>query len=220
MNRSHKLDGVILKRFDLNEADRVLTVFTREEGKVSILAKGVKRVVSRKAGSVEAGNHSSLFVASGSNFYILQEVQVKDSYQKMKSSLGTLKYGYYILELADKILPEHEPHNDVYHLVLQILYLLDSQPRKIYIRAFEVKLLAMLGYLSITLKQLDDGSLSGHEFLNKDAGELVYSLSRNSWEQISEMSPSEDAMSRVEQFLRFRLEKVLERELRSVHLFD
>lgn len=220
MNRTHKLDGVILKRFDLNEADRVLTVFTREEGKVSVLAKGVKRVVSRKAGSVEVGNHSSLFVAQGANFYILSEVQVKDAYLKLKSNLATLKYAYYILELIDKLLPDAEPHEDVYRLLLEVLSLLDTQPRKIYIRAFEIKLLNKLGFFTARASELDSGAISGADYLSMEAAEILEELQNKPWQIIADLEVDEDTSERLRLFMQHRIRLVAEREIKSLGYFE
>lgn len=220
MNRTHKLDGVILKRFDLGETDRVLTVFTREEGKVSILAKGVKRVVSRKAGSVEVGTRSSLFVAQGSNFYLLHEVQVKDSFQQLKSNLATLKYAYYILELIDKLMPEHEAHEDVYRLLFDILSLMNSAPRKIYIRAFEIKLLNKLGYLSVRQQELDSGAIAGAEYLSVEASQILEEIQNSDWPQISEIELQEDTSERLRLFMQHRIRLVTEREIKSLGYFE
>jgi DNA repair protein RecO len=220
MNRTHRLDGIVLKRFDLNEADRVLTVFTHEEGKVSVLAKGVKRVVSRKAGSVEVGTHSILFVAHGANFYILSEVQVKDSYQRLKSNLAILKYGYYILELIDKLIPEAEPHHDIYKLVLEIFSLLDDQPRKLYVRAFEMKLLNRLGYLTVRQQELDSGAIAGAEYLSVLASEVLEELQNGSWQHISELEVDEDTSERLRLFMQHRIRLVAEREIKSLGYFE
>ena len=57
--RLYRLQGIILRRRDLGEADRLLTVFTRDRGKLNLLAKGVRRAASRKAGHIEPFTYRS-----------------------------------------------------------------------------------------------------------------------------------------------------------------
>jgi DNA repair protein RecO len=220
MSRSRSLDCVILKRFDLGEADRVLVVFSRELGKISVMAKGVRRIISRKAGSVEIGNNSRIFVIEGKNFYILQEVKVLSAFLTLGTQLPIFKYGYYVLELVDKLTQPEEQHEDVYRLLVEILQILNINPRKIFIRAFEVKLLNRLGFLTVTGMDLHAGSIAGSEFLDDDSLDLLIRLQEESWQDISEFELSEDSSYRLEQFMKFRLEMIVERDLKSLYYFE
>jgi len=65
MSRSYKAEGIILKRINFSEADKILTIFTKRHGKVRAIAKGVRRLTSRKAGSVELFNQAGLFLLEG-----------------------------------------------------------------------------------------------------------------------------------------------------------
>ncbi|MDQ3098499.1 MAG: DNA repair protein RecO [bacterium] len=220
MSRSRSLDCVILKRFDLGEADRVLIVFSRELGKISVMAKGVRRIVSRKAGSVEIGNNSRIFVVEGKNFYILQEVKILHAFLTLGTQLPIFKYGYYVLELVDKLTQPEEQQESVYKLLVEILQILNINPRKIFIRAFEIKLLHRLGFLTVTGMDLQAGSISGSEFLDDDSLDLLMRLQEESWQDISEMDLSEDSAYRLEQFMKFRLQLLVERDLKSLYYFD
>lgn len=220
MAKSVSLDCVILKRFDLGETDRVLTVFSREQGKVSVLAKGVKRIVSRKAGSVEIGNNSRLFVFEGKNFYILQEVKVLHPFLTLGTQLPIFKYGYYVLELVDKLTQPEEQNESVYRLLVEMLQILNTNPRKIFIRAFEIKLLHRLGFLTVTGVDVQTGAIAGADFLDDESLDLLISLQEESWQSIAALEMNEDIAYRIEQFMKFRLEMVIERDLKSLFFFD
>ncbi len=217
MSKSFVLDCVVLKRFDLGEADRVLTVFSRELGKVSVIAKGVRRIVSRKAGSVEIGNNSRIFVFEGKNFFILQEVKVLHAFLTLGTQLPIFKYGYYVLELVDRLTQPEEQNESVYRLLVEILKILNANPRKIFIRAFEMKILHRLGFLTVDTQA---GSISGSEFLDDESLDLLIHLQEDGWAVIAGMGMSEDSSFRLEQFLKFRLEMIIERELKSLYYFD
>lgn len=220
MSKSRGLDCVVLKRFDLGEADRILTVFSREMGKVSVIAKGVRRIVSRKAGSVEIGNNCRILAIEGKNFFILQEVKVLHAFLTLGAQLPIFKYGYYVLELVDKLTQPEEQHEEVYRLLVEILQILNINPRKLFIRAFELKLLHKLGFLTITGLDLQAGSLAGSEFLDDEALDLLIRIQEDDWQSLVNLEMSADSSFRLEQFLKFRLEMVLDRELKSLYFFD
>jgi len=71
--RGFKTEGIVLKRRNFGEADRILTVFTKDRGKISVLAKGVRRITSRRAGNVELLNRVSIFLHQTRGMPILTE---------------------------------------------------------------------------------------------------------------------------------------------------
>ena len=62
--RTYKIEGIVLRRRNLGEADRILTVLSRESGKISIKAPGVRRIPSRRSSHVELLNHSKFTLYS------------------------------------------------------------------------------------------------------------------------------------------------------------
>ncbi|MGC8781903.1 MAG: DNA repair protein RecO, partial [Anaerolineae bacterium] len=66
--RLYRVAAIVLKRRDQGEADRLLTVLTRDRGKLSLLAKGVRRQASRKAGHIEPFTLVDLLVVKGRSF--------------------------------------------------------------------------------------------------------------------------------------------------------
>ena len=71
--RSLKVEGIVLRHREWGEADRMLTLFTRELGKVQALAKGIRKPRSRKAGHVEPFSRATLLLARGRSFFILTQ---------------------------------------------------------------------------------------------------------------------------------------------------
>ena len=92
-----RTEGVILSHRNFGEADRILTIYTRDQGKVIALAKGVRRPKSRKAGHVELGNWSKIFVARGKNLDLLTEVELKRSFGIVDFSVQKANKIYHLL---------------------------------------------------------------------------------------------------------------------------
>lgn len=141
--RSYKTEGIIIKRSNFGEADRILTVFTKRYGKIKIIAKGVRRITSRRGPNVELFNLVTLFVHRGRTFDILTEAQVIDTFSHFRKNLNLVGLAYYVAELIDGLCAEHQPHPSVYHLSVSTLEELDHK----LIQQFETTLLFELGFL-------------------------------------------------------------------------
>lgn len=205
-----KTEGIILKRRNFGEADRILTVFSPQMGKISVMAKGVRRITSRRGGNVELLNRSSAFLHKGKSFWILTEAVTIDPYTKIKSDLTLSTYAFHILELIDKLTAEDQENYIVYNHLLNVLEKLSNNPRQIFIRAFEVKTLSTLGFLSF---QNPDVSIQFH--IGGRMLELLVKLEQLSWDDLGELSISQEDASELERILRFNLEKVIEGSLKS-----
>lgn len=127
----------------------MITVFSKELGKIKILAKGVRRIKSRRAPHLELFNHVELELHEGKTFPTVTEAKIINDYSPMKSDLKLSGYLFYLCEVIDKILPEHQPHPEVFVLFLSVLSNLsnlETNPQE-QVKKFVVELLWNLGYL-------------------------------------------------------------------------
>lgn len=205
-----KTEGIILKRKDFGEADRILTVFTKRFGKVSVLARGVRKITSRRAGNVELLNRTMMFLHQGKNFYILTEAESIDTYEKLKSDLTLSTYAYHLIELTDKLTAENQENPILYEHLIAVLEKLSQNPRQIFIRGFEVKILSNLGFLSFLSENKEGGKGN-----MGDLGDILKVLEGGSWEDIERLKINEKEALELEQTLRYHIERVLEGELKS-----
>lgn len=141
--RSYKTEGIVIKRTNFSEADRILTIFTKKHGKVRILAKGVRRITSRRGPNIEVFNEVLVFIHSGRTFDLLSEVELKNSFGKIRKNLDLVGLAFHVCELVDSLCPENEPHPQVYDSLKEVLSELDQG----LVNKFERNLLIELGYL-------------------------------------------------------------------------
>ncbi len=200
-------EGIIIRRSNFGEADRILTVITPYKGKIKLIAKGVRRITSRRSGNVELLNRAKLHVFQGKGMSILTEAEALDTFPKIKNDLLLSSYGSHIIELIDKFLPEEQANPLVYQLLVSILKLLETNPRQIFIRAFEIKLLSLLGFWS--LDQLGD--------IGKNK-EILTLLQKNSWEDLGKLKLSSNQALELEKIVRYYIEKILESSLKSARI--
>lgn len=149
--KSYKAEGIIIKRKNFGEADRILTIFTKKYGKIKILAKGVRRINSRRGGNIELFNQVNLGIHMGRTFDILTEAEVINTFQNVRKNLDLVGLAFHVSEVVDGLCPEHQAHPKVYDLMLGILNELDHG----LIQKFEQDLLQELGYLSLEHKQIN-----------------------------------------------------------------
>ena len=149
--RTYKIEGIILKRRNLGEADRVLTILSRESGKISIKAPGVRRIPSRRSSHVELLNLSQLTLYSSSkNFMpIVTEAQTLEDFALIKDDLKKIGYAYYICELINGLCAENQENRSVFfHLKSTLLALSKTADAANLVKKFEKDLLRELGFWS------------------------------------------------------------------------
>lgn len=145
--RNYKTEGIIIRRRNSGEADRLLTVFTKHYGKIQVKAVGVRRVTSRRSSHIELLNYSFLTLYKGRNLPILTEAQTVDDFSTLKNNLKMIGIAYHICELIDSLCAENQEHSLVFSLLLQTLIgLSEGKDAKQVVHSFENRLLEELGF--------------------------------------------------------------------------
>jgi DNA repair protein RecO (recombination protein O) len=101
-DRLFRVQAIILKRTDYGEADRLLTLYTPDLGKLRAIAKGARKPSSRKSGHVELFTHSALLIAKGRHLDIVTQADTLDAFAPLRANLDRLGFAYYLAELVDQ----------------------------------------------------------------------------------------------------------------------
>jgi DNA repair protein RecO (recombination protein O) len=162
--RSYTTQAIVLKHSDLGEADRIMTLFTPNKGKIRAVAKGIRRPISKKAGHLDLLTYSQLQFAQGRNLDIITQASTLEPFLHLRSELWHMTCGYYLTELIDRFIEDDTPHRDVFDLFLEALRTLDTDARALHqiaegerrdadrsrtqllLRYFEIYLLSCVGY--------------------------------------------------------------------------
>ncbi len=144
-----RTEGVILAHKNFGEADRLLTIYTKDHGKITAIAKGVRRPRSKKAGHLELGNWCKIFVAKGKNIDLLTEVEVKRAFGIADFGEKKANKIYHLLEIVDILTPANQKNLRVFSLLVSFLKKASySEDFNLVSSAFKIKLLATLGFFS------------------------------------------------------------------------
>jgi len=143
--RIYHTEALVLHARDLGEADRVLTLAS-PLGKLRAVAKGVRRVHSRKAGHLDLFMRSELQLARGSQLDIITQAQCIESYDALRGDALRFASACYAAELVDAVLPEEE-QPELYQLIVQVLQLIDqADSPELWLRYLDIKLLEGTGF--------------------------------------------------------------------------
>lgn len=145
--RTVQTEAVVLRHTDWGEADRLLWLFTRRMGKVHALAKGVRKIRSRKAGHLEPFTRVNLLLARGRDFWIVTQAETIDAYLKLRENLVIVGYAAYVVELIERFTMDDDENQNLYRLLIETLARLNQEADPaIPIRFYEIRLLDQLGY--------------------------------------------------------------------------
>ena len=138
--------GVVLKRSNYGEADRIVTIFSEDRGKFAVVAKGVRKPSSSKKSALEPGMYSKLFCVETHGMPILTQALVIQDNSASMGALASLRDLSQVLEIIDAITVDEEPQPVLFSKVLQVLGVFQQQPKQL--RNIVVKILReMMGEL-------------------------------------------------------------------------
>lgn len=145
--RTFHVNAVVLRHLEFGEADRILTLYTLERGKLSAIAKGVRKIKSRKAGHLMPFTHVDLFLAKGHGLDVVVQAQAIRTFENLRANLVLTAYTAYVVELIDRFSYEESENRQLYKLFTETLNRLDQcdQPSTT-VHYFEVHLLDQLGF--------------------------------------------------------------------------
>lgn len=154
-DRVYRTEGTVLRRLDLGEADRVLTLYTPAWGKLRVMAKGVRKPASKLGGHLDLFTRVRLVLARGRTFDIVTAADTLDAYAGLRGEgpgapadmLERLGAAYYLAELLDQFTAEGLENRPVWELLGTGLDALSTGlPIDLVARHFELRLLVYLGY--------------------------------------------------------------------------
>ena len=240
--RSVRTEGIILRRKDFGESDRILVVFTRKLGRISGIAKGARKPSSKIAGHLELFMRSSFLISRGRNLHLITQAEVLESYDSIRENLIGIGLGSYIVELVDSVTYDEGSNLKLYDLLLTTLNALDAgDDPGIVVHYFELHLLGLVGFQPEFFICVDCGKKISEQdqFLSGALGGVVCPtcagnvrgadirpvssrilkylrhFQRSSLQELLTLTISDDIQKGLEDIIRYYLTHVLESHLNS-----
>ena len=158
MPRQVKTEGFVLKKKSLPSKDNIITLFTKEFGKISVFAKGVKTITSRRQPHLQTGNLITATVSNTQDRRYLQETVLISGFSQIKKNPHKLSFTYLLFFVIDRLLPEEQREDKEYVLLKRYIFTLADEKNTAdikYLQATIQKLLTNLGYLDDVNRNMD-----------------------------------------------------------------
>ncbi len=143
----YKDEAVVLRTMRLGEADRIVTLVGRNNGKIRAVVKGVRRTKSRYGGRLEPFSYVSLVIWKGkSDLHTITQAEVLDPFRAVKEDLDRLSLGSVMLEACDRVAQESEASSKVLNLLVESLRRLSADGSPMVLAGFLLQLCGIAGF--------------------------------------------------------------------------
>ena len=144
----YTVQAVILRSRDYGETNRMITLFSREEGKLLAVAKGVRKPRAKLAAALQHFARVEAQLARGRRFDVITQVRVREAFYGLRANMEAFAYANYFAELLDASLAERQQKPTLYDLLVDALAgLAAGDPPDLLARYVEISLVSVLGYL-------------------------------------------------------------------------
>ena len=142
-----KFTGVILKKYPFGEADEILTIYTKEAGKLVTKAVSSRKIKSKLAGALQSLNEIDFETAGGKNIPVLISVRTRTVNNYLRQNLRKFAHALIGIETLYRLTADRQEHEGVYGSLLNFLRNLEkSTSENLEVRLFQVELLKLLGF--------------------------------------------------------------------------
>jgi DNA repair protein RecO (recombination protein O) len=150
MSEIIKTEAVVLSKMDYRDSSNILSFYTKDFGRLSVIHKGARSPKSKKGFIAEPLNHLHIIIykKDSRELQLLSSADLISHFPHVKEDLDKLKYSFAILELIKKLTPEDETNTKLFNGLTRILFLLDSsyENPKITFGRFFIFFLKEIGY--------------------------------------------------------------------------
>ena len=239
--RTYRSEAIVLRRSNFGEADRMLTLYSKEFGKIRALAKGARKPQTRKTGHVELFMRTDFMFARGKSIDIITHAEVVEAYQQIRTDLVRTTYASYAVELIDQLTADADRDLRKYSLLSEALeWFAASGDLMLTARYYELRLLALAGFQPQLFHCISGGEAieEQDQFFSAEAGGLIcpdcrsadpralaisapavkvlrYMQSRP-WDTVKVLRLRGELNRELESLMYYYLSYILERNLKSV----
>jgi DNA repair protein RecO (recombination protein O) len=158
-----KCEGIVIRTTDYGETNKIVTIYTREWGKIGVMARGAKKPKSRLSSVTQLFTHGYFLTQRGTGLGSVQQGEIITSFRSIGEDIFLTAYASYIVELTDKCTEDKKPNPFHFELLFQTLnYLNEGYDPDVLLYIYEMKMLNVMGLYPILNQCSVCGSTDGH----------------------------------------------------------
>lgn len=172
----YSTEAILLSVRNFGEADKLVTFFSRDLGKVRAIAYGCRRPKSPLAGGMQVFSHLQLQVTAGNQLDTIKQSETKSSFKELRENLDYMAYASFLMEFVGEICPERHPELRIYEILLAAVKTFSKRNPRIVALAAAYQLLECTGYQPVYFHcSLCHGKLGEDAFFSHGKGGAICS---------------------------------------------
>lgn len=241
-----KSEGIVLKEIRYKDNSKILTIYTKEYGKISAMASGAYKAKSQLISTTQPFSYGEYYFNKGRGLLYINQADLINSFYSIRENMERVIYGYYLLELVEKSLPEEQENEKIFLLLEKGLRVLSKLNEKFlqFILAYELKFISFLGYKPNleSCVSCNDSNLKNIRFsisrggvicsncfnidpfaiyLNSEIYELMYKLLYISLENTNDIISSKESIDKLHEIiLKYILTNIDRKRFNSLRLME
>jgi recombinational DNA repair protein (RecF pathway) len=195
--------SIVLARRDFREYDQIISLYTKEKGKIELIARGVKKIKSKNTAHLEPFSVVDVGIASGKEIDYLTKVQGVEFYKNIRNNFQKSLISGYVVGLINKLVQVGESDERIFNSLINWLDFLNNKnnSRLIFIDSYVVLFLYYLGFDISCFEDIQDRELKKY----------LEILKSGDWEVINNLNLEEKDYKKIHniiyKFLIFQVEK-------------
>lgn len=180
MEQYQNVNGIILRSQDYKESDQLLTVYTKELGKITVQARGVKKTSSKLRSGILLFSQSELVLTVAKGFPLVTAATTVSAFPSLRKDLVKMSYASYAAELLNQVIADRQVDEDLFIMILQTYHMMEYVDVWLAVHFLETRLLAHMGYKLQMDTCLHCGkTLRGEQFAGVHGGLLCKDCARS-----------------------------------------
>lgn len=218
----HRTPALILKTMDFKETDALVTLFSRDLGKIKAIAKGVKKPRSSLRGLLQPFCCSSLYLVTSGDMYLVTQGKIVSFFGGIREDLQRTLNAVYLMELLDKSLADRDPNPALFDFTVKVLEAMNSGLNStLLMRLYEIKLLTLLGYAPVLKRCSNCGSEEGLAAFSVEIGGALCEACRRGVKDLTVSGAALKALNAlqergIEMAMRLKVSRMVEGEMEKI----
>lgn len=126
MEKAYRTEGIIVKRRNFRESDKLITLMTPRYGKITVIGRGIRKISSRRAPHLDLLGCVDLYIYRGKGQETISEVNPVENFLHIKRNISVLAHVYHVLEILDRLCADNVVYRDIYLMLKEYLRCLDD----------------------------------------------------------------------------------------------
>ena len=171
-----KCEGIVIRSIDYGETNKIITLYTREYGKIGVMARGAKKPSSRFSAVTQLFHYGTYLFQGSRGLGQLQQAETIESFRSIREDIFLTAYASFIAELLDKGTEERKPSSSLYDLFyLSLRYIDEEYDPEIMMNIVELKMLSVFGFAPELNRCVNCGAQDGtFSFSVREGGLLCH----------------------------------------------